>query len=345
MIYTLTLNPALDRELQVPAIVFGEVVRATAHRVDWGGKGFNVSRALRALGGESVAVGFIGGFAGQMIAAGLRQLGIAVDFVEIAGETRTNVTVVDSERYLKVNEAGPAITAEEEALLVEKVRALARRGDWWVLSGSLPPGASPGIYAEVIRIVQSAGAFAILDTSGAALAHGCAAGPFLVKPNAAEAAELTGRRLDRNEDVEGGDGAAQGKTPRGIDELARRAAGDIHALGVSNVMVSLGRRGAVLSDGTTAWIARPPVVVERNPVGAGDSMVAGLVWKLAQAVPVAQALRWAVASGAAAASLDGTAFGDRAAVAELERQVAVIAQGAEVDTGASIDRSRNRRLP
>jgi len=311
VIYTLTLNPAVDRELQVPAIVFGEVLRATAHRVDWGGKGFNVSRALRALGGESVAVGFVGGFAGQMIAAGLRQLGIAVDFVAIAGETRTNVTIVDGGRHLKVNEAGPAITAEEQALLVDKVRALARPGDWWVLSGSLPPGASPGVYADVIRIVQSAGGFAILDTSGAALAHGCAAGPFLAKPNAAEAAELTGRRIEQSDEMGGFEAACQ-------------AAGDIHAMGVSRVVISLGRRGALLSDGRAAWMARPPVIVERNPVGAGDSMVAGLVWELARGTPVEHALRWAVASGAAAASLDGTAFGDRATVAKLEHQVELI---------------------
>jgi 1-phosphofructokinase family hexose kinase len=297
-----TLNPAVDRELSVPAIVFGEVLRATAHRVDWGGKGFNVSRALRALGGESIALGFVGGFAGQMIAAGLRQLGIAVDFVEIAGETRTNVTVVDGERHLKVNEAGPAITAAEQALLVDKVRTLARPGDWWVLSGSLPPGASPGVYADVIEIVQSAGARAVLDTSGPALAHGCAARPFLAKPNAAEAAELTGRPVD------------------GI-EAARRAADDIRALGVSHVLLSLGRRGALLSNGTKAVMARTPAVVERNPVGAGDSMVAGLVWGLAQNMPVEHALRWAVASGAAAASLGGTSFGSHAAIAELERQV------------------------
>jgi 1-phosphofructokinase family hexose kinase len=314
VIYTLTLNPAVDRELSVPAIVFEEVLRATAHRVDCGGKGFNVSRALRALGGDSVALGFVGGFAGHMIAAGLGQLGIATDFVEIAGETRTNVTVRDGERHLKVNEAGPEITAAEQALLVDKIRALARPGDWWVLSGSLPPGASPGVYADVIRIVQSAGARALLDTSGAALAHGCAAAPFLAKPNAAEAAELIGRPVDTTDE-------------------ARRAARQIHERGVARVIVSLGKRGAVLSDGRSSWIAHPPRIVERNPVGAGDSMVAGLVWGLSQAMPVEQALRWAVASGAAAASLDGTAFGSRADVAELERLVEVTAL--EDDGGAA----------
>ena len=320
MIYTLTLNPAVDRELSVPAIAFGEVLRATAHRVDWGGKGFNVSRALRALGGESVALGFVGGFAGQMITAGLRELGIAVAFVEIAGETRTNVTVVDGERHLKVNEAGPAVTAADEALLIDKIQALAKPGDWWVLSGSVPPGSSPDVYAKVIRIVQAAGAHALLDTSGAALAHGCAAGPFLAKPNAEEAAELTGRPVDSA-------------------EAARLAAGDLHARGVSRVVVSLGKRGAVLSDGRSAWHARPPQIVERNPVGAGDSMVAGLVWGLSQAMPIEHALRWAVASGALAASLGGTAFGSRAAVAELERLVEITALDDEIP---AVERPRAR---
>lgn len=312
MIYTVTLNPAVDRELSVPAIAFGEVLRATGHRVDCGGKGFNVSRALRTLDTDSVALGFVGGFAGQMITAGLRQLGIPGDFVEISGETRTNVTVVDSERHIKVNEAGPAITSEDEALLVSKIRSLVKPGDWWVLSGSLPPGASVGFYADVIRIVQSAGARALLDTSGPALVRGCVAAPFLAKPNAEEAAQLTGRPVETIED-------------------ARRAANVIHALGVALVVVSLGKRGAVLSNGSAAWLARPPKIVERNPVGAGDSMVAGLVWGLAQERPIEQALRWAVACGAAAASLAGTAFGTRAAITELEAQVELEALEEERD--------------
>lgn len=304
MIYTLTLNPALDRELQVPSIAFGEVLRATASRVDPGGKGFNVSRALRALGGESVAVGLVGGFAGQMIAAGLARAGIAVDFVEIDGETRTNVSVVDPERHLKVNEAGPSVSDAEEARVVAKVRALARPGDWWILSGSLPPGATPALYADVVRIVNASGARAVLDASGPALSEGCAAAPFLVKPNAAEAVELTGVQVD--------------------DEAsARAAAARIHAMGVTNVLVSLGKRGAVLSAAGQAWAARPPVITERNPIGAGDSLVAGLVWGLARGLAIDRALRWGVASGAAAAALDGTAFGTRAQVEELEQGVDV----------------------
>ncbi len=305
MIYTLTLNPAIDRELQVPAIAFGDVLRASAHRVDVGGKGFNVSRALRSWDTGSVALGFVGGHAGGMIAEGLSRLGIATDFVRIAGgETRTNVSVVAPDRHIKVNEAGPEVTRQEELALVEKVRALARSGDWWVLSGSLPPGASTEVYAEVIRIVRAAGGKALLDSSGPALALACGAGPFLVKPNAAEARELTGLPVDTPEQV-----------------LAAALA--VHRLGAANVLVSLGKRGALLSDGERAWLATPPAVEERNPVGAGDSMVAGLVWSLSRGMPLDQALRWAVASGAAAASLAGTTFGSTAMVEELAKRVEV----------------------
>lgn len=305
MIYTLTLNPAIDRELQVPAISFGDVLRASAHRVDVGGKGFNVSRALRAMGTDSVALGFVGGHAGQMIAEGLSRLGIATDFVHIAGgETRTNVSVVAPDRHIKVNEAGPEVTRDEELRLVEKIRALARADDWWVLSGSLPPGATTEVYAEVIRLVRGAGGRVLLDTSGPALALACAAGPYLVKPNAAEARELTGLPVDGPGEV-------------------RAAALAVHRRGATNVLVSLGKRGAVLSDGERAWQAAPPSVVERNPVGAGDSMVAGLVWSLARGMALPEALRWAVASGAAAASLAGTAFGSASMVEELARRVEV----------------------
>jgi 1-phosphofructokinase family hexose kinase len=311
VIYTLTLNPAIDRELQVPAIAFGEVLRASAHRVDVGGKGFNVSRALRALDTDSVALGFVGGHAGEMIAEGLSRLGIGTDFVRITGgETRTNVSVVAPYRHLKVNEAGAAVTREEELRLVEKIRTLARAGDWWVLSGSLPPGASTGVYAEVIRIVNAAGGRALLDTSGPALAAGCAAGPYLAKPNAAEAGELTGLPVETTEQVH-------------VAALA------VHRTGVINVLVSLGRRGALLSDGAGAWLAASPAVEERNPVGAGDSMVAGLVWGLSRAMRLEEALRWAVASGAAAASLAGTAFGSTAMVQELVKRVQVGSLGAQ----------------
>jgi len=308
VIYTLTLNPAIDRELTVPEITFNAVLRASALRLDCGGKGFNVSRALAAWGTESVALGFVGGLTGQRIAAGLTELGIRTDFVQIAGETRTNISIVSQGQahYVKVNEAGPTITPAVQAALLQQVRELARAGDWWVLSGSLPPGVAVTIYADVIQSVQSAGARVVLDTSGAALAHGCRARPFLAKPNAVEAEELAG-------------------TPVTPPQEPRAAAGAIHALGVKNILISLGKSGALLSDGEQCWLAQSPPVEERNPIGAGDSLVAGLVWGLSRTLSLPEALRWGVAGGAAAASLDGTAVGTRPMVEALAQEVELVA--------------------
>ena len=306
MIYTVTLNPALDRELTVPALEFDAVLRASAFQLDFGGKGFNVSRVLAKLGVESVALGFVGGLTGRRIAEGLAGLGIATDFVEISDETRTNVSIVSETEahHLKVNEAGPTITSDEVAVLFDKIRGLARSGDWWVLSGSLPPGVEPTIYAEIIQLVQAAGGQAILDTSGPALHHACEVGPFLAKPNDVELGELTG-------------------LPVATPDEVRVAARQVQALGVPHVLVSQGKNGALLCSGQETWLALPPPIEERNPIGAGDSSVAGLVYGLSQQLDWPETLRWSMGCGAATASLPGTAVGSKELVEQLKAQVCV----------------------
>lgn len=306
MIYTVTLNPALDRELTVPAIQYDAVLRATEVRIDYGGKGFNVSRALCALGERSVALGFLGGMTGHRFVKGLPSLGIAVDFVEIKDETRTNISIVTTNRsrYLKVNEPGPEISRVEQAALLEKIKGLAKSGDWWVLSGNLPRGVPADFYAQMIDLVQAAGARVILDTSGEPLKHGCEAGPFLVKPNAEEAAELTGIAVT---------------TP----DNARAAVLAITKLGAQHVFMSFGKLGALLFDGERAWFAAAPTIEEKNPIGAGDCAVAGLTWGLSRNLTTPEALRWGVASGSAAASLAGTTVGDYALVSALVERVEV----------------------
>jgi 1-phosphofructokinase family hexose kinase len=306
MIYTVTLNPALDRQLTVPDLVFDEVLRATAMRIDYGGKGFNVSRALAALGAESVALGFVGGKTGEKLEVGLASLGITTCLTQVAEETRTNVSIVaeNAAHHIKVNELGPAIAPVEQDTLTARVDDLARRGDWWVLSGNLPPGVSDTIYADLIQRIHSAGARAILDTSGAPLRYGCEAGPFVAKPNAREVGELTGMRV---------------RTPG----AARVAAQAVHALGVRIVLVSLGKTGALLFDGESTWMAEPPEIEERNPIGAGDASVAGLVWGLDKGLPLPDVLRWSMACGAAAASLDGTAMGSYTMVEALVQRVRI----------------------
>jgi 1-phosphofructokinase family hexose kinase len=306
MIYTVTLNPALDRELTVPAVSFDTVLRASALRIDFGGKGFNVSRALAALGVESVALGFVGGLTGWRIDEGLAALGIATDFVQIGDETRTNVSIVSEMKahHLKVNEAGPAITPNEVAALLNKIDRLARPDDWWVLSGSLPQGVAPTIYAEIVERVQAAGGKAIVDTSGTSLQPACQAGPYLVKPNALEAGELTGLLVDSIEAV-------------------RLASQQIQTLGVRHVLVSLGKQGALLRNDSHTWLAEPPHIEERNPIGAGDASVAGLVYGVSHQLDWPEALCWSMGCGAAAASLPGTAVGSREMVTRMTEQVSL----------------------
>ncbi len=306
MIYTVTLNPAVDRELTVPQIGFDSVLRASRWQVDLGGKGFNVSRMLQALGAESMALAFAGGKSGEILHDGLRALDIGVDFVWVEGETRTNVSIVTEahDRYVKVNEPGPTVGPAAQEALLQKLRALARDGDWWVLAGSLPPGVAPPYVAQIVRIVQQGGGRLILDSSGAALQEGCTARPYLVKPNDVELAQLTGRPT---ENVAQTVAAAQALAP----------------LGLSRAIVSMGKQGALVVEEGQSWLLAAPRIEERNPIGAGDSLVGGVVYALAQGASLREAARWGVACGAATASLSGTAVGDASLVQRLLPQVQV----------------------
>lgn len=304
MIYTLTLNPAVDRELTVSAMEFDSVLRATKSQVDFGGKGFNVSRLLKGMGVASTAVGFLGGKAGEMLQDGLHALGIGTEFVWVVGETRTNVSIVTQSdgHYIKVNEKGPMIEPAKQQELLEKIDTLAHPGDWWVLAGSLPPGVSDDFYARIVNVLNKHQAQAVLDTTGEALRLGCAEKPYLVKPNAEEAHALTGLPMD---------------TPA---EIAVGAA-EIRKMGAHNVVISMGKAGALLQTAEGTWLTHSPKVKEKNPIGAGDSMVGGLVSALTQGMSLKEALGWGVASGAATASLSGTEVGSRSLIEMLLAQV------------------------
>ena len=307
MIVTLTPNPVLDRTLTVPRIAFDDVLRATAVRLDWGGKGFNVSRALQALGAESVAMALAGGGTGHMLQQGLHALGIATDFVPIAGETRTNVVVVDEAtgRHIKVNEAGPPISPQEHDELMQRIRRRAQPGDLWVLAGSLPPGLPTGFYAEVIDLLRTRGARAFLDASGEPLRLGCAARPALAKPNVAEAQELTG-------------------LPIGSPHDALTAVNLFLRQGIEIVALSMGANGLVLGTaGQVVW-AKPPAVRVSNPTGAGDSLLAGLVWALQQGLPLAEVAAGGVATGTASAMRDGVSVAGRAEVEAVLTRIEVV---------------------
>lgn len=304
MIYTLTLNPAVDRELTVPAIEYDSVLRASQSRVDFGGKGFNVSRLLKGLGAESTAVGFLGGKAGEILQDGLQSLGIGTEFVWVPGETRTNFSIVTQSggHYIKVNEKGPLVNSVKQQELLDKIAALAQPGDWWVLAGSLPPGCAENFYARIVTVLNEHGSLTLLDTTGEALRLGCAEKPYLVKPNAEEARALTGLPIE---------------TPAEIAAVAV----EIRRMGAQNVVISMGKAGALLQTAEGAWLTHSPKIKEKNPIGAGDSMVGGLVWALTRGLGLKEALGWGVASGAATASLSGTEVGSQKLIEKLLAQV------------------------
>jgi len=272
--------------------------------VDFGGKGFNVSRQLKNLGVPSIATGLLGGHAGKLLQDGLQNLGIDTDFVWIEGETRTNISIVTQshDRYIKVNEKGPLVESAAQNELLDKIDLLAKPGDWWVLAGSMPPDIGDDFYARIMFVLNNHDVQIILDTADEPLRLGCAEKPYLVKPNRDEAHVLTGM-------------------PVGTPAEVAQSAAKIRNMGAQNVIVSMGKAGALLQTAEETWLAYGPEVGEKNPIGAGDSMVGGLVWALTRNIPLKESLGWGVASGAATASLSGTEVGSRRFIEELFNQV------------------------
>ncbi len=306
MIYTVSLNPSLDKTLSVPALRLGELNRARVLRLDLAGKGMNVSRALRALGIDSTIVGLIGGATGQTLRRGLVEAGFAVRFVEVEGESRQNVTLLDesSGQYTKINEPGAPVDAAHVAAMLALVEGLAQPGDRWAFCGSLPPGAPPDLYAQLIRLVQERGGRAFLDSSGAALREGIRALPFCVKPNDEEAADLLGFSLD--------------------DEPAcRDAVRQFMEQGIALVALTRGSEGMILGLQGEIVTAKPPPVPARSPIGAGDATLAGLIWAVSEGCDAREMARRAAACGAAAAMQEGAGVGDGALVQRLLEQVLI----------------------
>ncbi len=297
-IFTITLNPTLDRTLTVKEFIFDEMVRATNSRLDPSGKGFNVSRALRVLGIESVGLGFLGGFTGQLVEKMLLEDGLTLDPVWINGETRTATMVFCGEHYLKVNEAGPTLSKADLDQMSSKIRSYLAPNQWWVLSGSLPPGVGTDVYAQWITLLKAGGAQVLLDASGDALRLGVAAQPTLVKPNTVEAAEMIGRSVESEAD-------------------AQVAVDAFLAAGSAIVALSMGADGLLLATQDRRYRVRPPQVEALNPIGAGDGLVAGLLYALVKKMPLEEAARWGVASGTSAAMQPGTTYASKQAVADL----------------------------
>ena len=303
MIVVVCLNPALDITHHVPRVDWAGVNRPVAVHARPGGKGVNVARTLHALGTEVLLLGLAGGPTGSGLEAALHELGVPAAFTRIAGDSRRTFTVVDGRGPVALfNEPGPEISAAESAEFRAQYRRslddAARKGAAAVvLSGSLPPGLPADAYATLIDAARAAGVPAVLDTSGAALRHGIAAGPAIVKPNRDELTELT-----VGDDQDGGRlGTLEcAKTPTVVParEVAAAAA-SLRLAGAESVVVSLGAAGLLAETPDGCWQARPAAVVTGNATGAGDAVTAALAHGLLLGRPWPERLAHAVALGAA----------------------------------------------
>lgn len=300
VIITVTLNPALDKTVEIPDFSLDAVNRITAMRTDPGGKGLNVSKVIAKLGGTSTVVGVLGGTTGRRIADAMDALGIACQFTFVEGETRTNLKVIDPARHTNTDLNEPGLTVDQETLdhMRDALVAAIRPGDIVVLSGSLPKGAPADTYGSWTAACRAAGARVFLDADGEPLAHGLVAKPYLAKPNNHELSRLTGRTLETADDLLG-------------------AARTLIADGVSRVVVSMGGDGALFVSADGAYRAEGLRVPVGSTVGAGDSMVAALAYAAEQGMTDAETVRLAVATSAANVMCSGSQAAERSAIDEL----------------------------
>ncbi|MCK9441676.1 MAG: 1-phosphofructokinase [Methanothrix sp.] len=290
MIYTITLNPALDRTLWIQKVRDDVSNRILEEKSFAGGKSVDVSKVLKNLGVDNIALGFVGGFAGRELEGRLLNEGIQTDFVHVSGETRTNIIIHEKEtgKQLAFNARGPEIRPSELMEFVEQMERLPC-GAIVAIGGSLPLGVAPEIYRKIITIVKRCQSTVVLDVDGVALRVGILARPDVIKPNIHELSELVGREL------------------KGLDEIVA-AAREINRQGVKIVLVSMGGKGILLVSEEKEYLAEPPNVEVQSTIGAGDSSVAGFVYGIMAGKDLKESLIYATATGTATAMSQGTAL-------------------------------------
>jgi 1-phosphofructokinase len=306
MIVIVGLNPSLDRTLTVARLDPQIVNRAHTVRMDPGGKGLNVARALSSWGLPVVLLAMLGGGTGTTVARLLAKEQVPNQAVPIDGETRSNIVFVDEATgtHIKVNEPGPIVTLEELDSLEDRVLSMVDQGDLWIFAGQLPPGAPHDTYARLIHLVQSKGARALLDASGRSLVLGTAARPFLVKPNHIEAQDLVDHPVESTADA-----------VAAIRNLWQR--------GIKAVIITRGGEGAIFGWQNTIVEAVPPAIDVVSSVGSGDATMAALAWGIMEGLRPLEMARLAVAAGTATAMVEGTGMASLEQVEAMRSRVQV----------------------
>ncbi|MDX1918622.1 MAG: 1-phosphofructokinase [Candidatus Caenarcaniphilales bacterium] len=288
MIYTVTLNPSLDRVIWVDELKTDDSVRIINEKHYAGGKGIDASRVIKALGGDTTASGFLGSFNGMELEGLLINEGVHCDFVKIAAETRSNVIVFTnkSNEHISFNSSGPEITPYDLALLFNKIKTLSSKPDFVLLSGSLPKNVNENVYAQLIHLLKCQGIKVALDSDNQPLKEGVKEKPFMIKPNSHEFTRLVGRVCQSDAEI-------------------LQAGQTFIKAGIEVIMVSMGAKGLLVFNKYEAYRLTPPRIEVKSTIGSGDSTLAAFVHGLKIGKNIADAAIMGTAAGAATAMSPG----------------------------------------
>jgi len=306
LIFTVTLNPAIDKTVVIPGFSVGSVNRIQSFRIDAGGKGFNVSKCLKKLGTDSTAGAILGGSTGEHLLALMAQMGIDTLPVMISEQSRTNMKIIDPSSGVttEINEPGPEVSESVLEELRNRIAAKISPGDIVILSGSLPRGANASLYYEWTNCFHSLGAMVFLDSDGEAMRLGIEARPNFIKPNDAELSRIAGKDLSTQQEL-------------------IQAGKKLLETGIEEIAISLGAAGAIFMSSDGVFTSDALKVPALSTVGAGDAMVAAMAYGLEKQLPWETRIRLAMAMGAASVMSDGTQAPDAGLVWRLAEQVEI----------------------
>jgi 6-phosphofructokinase 2 len=288
MIFTVTLNPSLDRVIWVDKIKTDDSIRILAEKHYAGGKGIDASRVVKNLGGDTAATGFLGSFTGLHLEGLLINDGVTCDFIKIAGETRSNVIIFTntSKEHMAFNSQGPEITPYDLARLFNKITSLSTKPSYVLLAGSIPACVTTNIYAQLTHALKEMGIKVALDADNEALKLGIKEHPNIIKPNIHEFIRLIGYNVETDQEIiKAGQPFIEG--------------------GVEIIIVSMGAKGLLVFNKDQAYKVTPPKIEVNSTIGSGDSAMAAFLLGLSQNKDLAECGVMAAAAGAGTALTPG----------------------------------------
>lgn len=308
MIVTVTMNPSIDISYPLATLKIDTVNRTNKVTKTAGGKGLNVTRVIHDLGGNVLATGVLGGFHGAYIAEELKKAGIKQDFTPIAEESRDSIAILHEGNQTEILESGPTVSEDEQAAFLEKFEELIKQADIVTISGSLAKGFPSDFYQKLVQIAQQHAVKALVDTSGESLKQVITAKqkPYLIKPNLEELEALLGQAFSLEE----------------LDDIQAALSQPLFE-GIEWIVVSLGKDGAIAKYQDTFYRVEIPTIQVVNPVGSGDSTIAGFAYGLSQAMPPMDLLKMCMATGMANAQENKTGHVDPANVKNHFEKISV----------------------